>query len=81
MNSQKTVDFILAEVKRAENLHPRWPEDIIHAAAIVSEESGELIQAALNHVYFGDDREKIRKEAIQTAATCIRLLKNMDDGK
>jgi hypothetical protein len=35
------IDEILAEVKRAETLHPHWPPDPIHGAAIVSEESGE----------------------------------------
>lgn len=68
---------IIKEIERAEELHPNWPTDIIHAAAIVNEESGELIRAALNHHYFGESKEEIRKEAIQTAATCIRLLKNL----
>ena len=66
-----------AEIHRAEKNHPGWPDDIVHAAAIVNEESGELIRAALNHHYFGESKEEIRKEAIQTAATCIRLLKNL----
>lgn len=68
---------IEAEVHRAEKKHPGWPDDIVHASAIVNEESGELIRAALNHWYFKESKEEIRKEAIQTAATCIRLLKNL----
>tara|TARA_Y100000310_G_scaffold68264_1_gene63592 strand:+ start:2404 stop:2646 length:243 start_codon:yes stop_codon:yes gene_type:complete len=79
MESKKleAIRKISAEVDRAEKLHPRWPDDIIHAVGIIVEEAGETMQAALNHIYFGEDREKIRTEAIQTAATCIRLLKNM----
>jgi hypothetical protein len=71
---------ITQEVIRAESKHPIWPDDYIHQAAIVCEESGELIRAALNDYYDGptpNSREEIRKEAIQTAAMCIRLLKNL----
>jgi NTP pyrophosphatase (non-canonical NTP hydrolase) len=69
---------ILKEVFRAEAKHPHWPIDIIHACAIVNEESGELIRAALQYTYEGGDKKEIQKEAIQTAATCIRLLKNLE---
>jgi NTP pyrophosphatase (non-canonical NTP hydrolase) len=68
---------ITEEVIRAEKKHPEWPIDSIHQAAIVCEESGELIRAALQFQYEGGNKEEIRKEAIQTAATCIRLLKNL----
>ena len=71
------VSDILQEYARAKRLHPRWPTDRIHAAAIVAEESGELIRAAVRHKYEGGDLEDIRTEAIQTAATCIRLLENL----
>jgi len=80
LNRQQTTAAILNEVARAEQLHPHWPADPIHAAAIVAEESGELVRAALNHVYFGKDAGEIRTEAIQTAATCIRLLEHADTG-
>jgi len=71
---------IISEVFRAEAKHPHWPDDFIHQAAIVAEESGELVRAALNDYYENsspESLEEIRKEAIQTAATCIRLLKNL----
>lgn len=73
---QMIIDKIMAEVERAEELHPNWPDDLIHAAAIVCEESGELIRAALNHYYHGEKAEKIYIETIQVAASAIRLLKN-----
>jgi hypothetical protein len=71
----KEVD---AEIKRAIELHPNWPKDIIHQAGIVCEESGELIQAALDHVYFQDPIEAVRTEAIHTIATCVRLIAAME---
>jgi NTP pyrophosphatase (non-canonical NTP hydrolase) len=76
-NEQKIINEIVEEVKRAETKHPHWPDNPIEAAAITCEESGELIRAALQLKYEGGDKESVRKEAIQTAATCIRLLKNL----
>lgn len=72
------IDEILKEVARAEAKHPRWPKDIIHAGAIVAEESGELIRACVQLNYEGGELDEVKKEAIQTAATCIRLLKNLN---
>lgn len=71
------VNEILKEVERAETIHPYWPKDMIHSSAIVCEESGELIRAAVQFNYENGNLEEIKKEAIQTAATCIRLLKNL----
>jgi hypothetical protein len=63
-----------AELDRARQLHPEWPTDQIHAAAIVCEESGELIRAAVNNGYGNGDEAQMRREAIHTAATAIRFL-------
>lgn len=77
LTESQIIDFIMLEVNHAEIKHPHWPDNPIEAAAIVCEESGELIRAALQLKYEGGDKESVRKEAIQTAATCIRLLKNL----
>lgn len=66
---------IIDEVKRAESKFPEWPTDMIHAAAIVVEEAGELSQAALKWTYEGGDAEAAGKEATQVAVTAIRFLK------
>jgi len=65
---------IMQEYIRACEIHPRWPDDIIHAVAIVAEESGEAVQAALQYTYEGGSIDDIEIELIHTAATCIRAL-------
>lgn len=77
MTNQEAVKLVLAEVYSAETKHPHWPKDPIHASAIVCEESGELIRASIQLEYEGGVRDAVFNEAIQTAATCIRLIKNL----
>ena len=77
MDDANIVIDILCEVERAREKHPQWPDDIIHAVAIVAEESGEAVRAALNHVYHGGSIEEVRTELVQTAAMCIRMLNNL----
>ena len=77
--SDALVD-IIAELDRAVTKFPTWPSDIIHASTVVTEESGELAQAALQYVYEGGDLDKARKEAVQTAVTAIRFIISHDDG-
>ena len=76
--SQETILGIVSQVSQelsyAESKYPDWPTDQIHAAAIVAEESGELVRAVLNEVYHGAPDEASDREAIQTAAMCIRFL-------
>ena len=76
------LDAILNELERAENKFPIWPADIVHAGAIVSEESGELIRACLNREYAKGGEsdaqllDECQKEAVQTGAMAFRFLKN-----
>lgn len=74
---RQIIQSILLELERAECKFPYWPTDAIHAAAIVNEESGELIRAALQYRYESGDLANLKTEAIQTAAMCIRFLKNI----
>ena len=70
---------IFSEVERAEKLHPAWPTNPIHQAAIVTEESGELLQASLNHNEHKGSKKAMITEAIHTAARVIRFLKNINE--
>lgn len=69
---------ILAEVKRAESIHPKWPSDPVHAAAILSEEAGEVVKAVNNVATKHKGDSDYLTEAIQCAAMCVRFLKNID---
>lgn len=68
------IGHVDEELERARDLYPEWPEDIVHQAAIVAEEAGEVVRAALNHHYHGAPKVDIRDELIQTAAMCFRML-------
>jgi len=76
------IEEIQAELQRARAKHPAWPADIIHAVAIMCEESGEALRAALNAEYHGESISLVREEVIQTAAMCLRLLdETLDNGE
>lgn len=81
ITEQGIISEITNELNRAEKKFPSWPNDIIHASAIVAEESGELTRSALQFQYEGGSIEDARTEAIQTAAMAIRFLKNIDEYK
>lgn len=72
------ISEIREEMDRAEAKFPGWPVDPVHGAAIVAEEAGEALQAALDYFYGRSDERALRKELIQTAAMALRFLKNFD---
>lgn len=66
---------VRAELQRARALHPHWPQDLVHAVAVVNEEAGEMVKAA-NEMYWakGTLPREVVAETIQTLAMCVRLL-------
>ncbi len=74
------LEEIRQELIRACKKHNHWPEDLIHSVAIMQEESGEAIRAALQCVYEGGNISDVEKELVQTAAMCIRALLNIRNG-
>lgn len=69
------IDRIFAELNKAEKKFPGWPMDPVHGAAILGEEAGEALQAALDY-YYGRaiSLDKLKKEVAQTGAMAIRML-------
>lgn len=78
-------DLILAaldEVDRARQMYPEWPSDIVHATAIIVEESGEVLKEANNLRWNqGGDIAALRKELIQTVAMCMRFAEETDPSR
>jgi len=77
------VEQILEEYVRASDIH-QFPVDVVHAAAIVAEEAGELLRSANTIEWGGDspfERENLQVEAVQTGAMAIRFLENIGNLK
>ncbi len=81
MTEYAAVDAMLQELERARVKHPQWPTDIVHQVAIMVEEAGESLRAALNHAYEGGSFEEVRREVIQSGAMAIRVLINLEKGQ
>lgn len=75
------VTDILCELARAERIHPEWPEDTDEQYNIVSDQCQKARQDVIIIVY-GDgkaSKDTYKRHLIQTAAMCIRTLKNMGE--
>ncbi len=73
-HANKAIEIILSELKHAEAKHPGWPDDIVHAVAIMIEEAGEAMQAAINCHYEQGDVELLKTELAQVGAMAIRAI-------
>lgn len=79
MNADKAMQLILDEVKNATEKFPTWPNDPLHALAVLGEEFGELTKDVLQMSYepWKTSRGNIEQEAIQTAAMALRFLMSL----
>lgn len=71
-------NVIDAELNKAKQKHPDFPNDPFKQLAIMQEEAGEVTKAVLHFHYEGGKLDDIRKELIQTAAMCMRMLEKID---
>ena len=69
------IEEIQEALDAAEKKFSRFPNDPVHAAAIMAEEAGETLQAALDY-YYGRAglQDRIAKEAAQAGAMALRIL-------
>ena len=81
MTIKEAIILILDELARAEKKFPSWPDDQIRAAAILAEEAGETIKAALDFEYQRGSLEELKKEAVQTGVMALRVLIHLDEGE
>lgn len=84
LNKEQVFDLVKDGIKKAEQLHPQWPHDPLHASALISEEVGELSQACTDFCYPEDSNKRIRvterdmmEEAIHVAVTAIRFIAHL----
>jgi len=77
----RVIGDVCGEVIRAEEKFPMWPDDIVHAVAIVAEEAGEATRASLQVYYQGERTDNLRCELVQTAAVAIRAIIDIDRKK
>ena len=77
MEFNEVQRLIIMELERAEVKFPTWPSDPVHAAGILVEEAGELMQACLDYYYSDTDGKKAVDEAVQCGAMAIRFLLNV----
>ena len=68
--------LINKELERAKKLHTEFPSDIVYQSAILAEEAGECVRAALNAIFECGDIEEFYTEATHAAAVAIRILEN-----
>jgi hypothetical protein len=73
-------EMISNELKAAMDKYPSWPDDPLHALAVLSEEYGELAKGMLELTYepHKTNKDQVRSEAIQVAAMSIRLILSID---
>lgn len=71
---------IFVELEKALQKFPTWPTDPLHALSVLGEEFGELTKEVLQMTYepHKTGPEKIRTEAVQTAAMAIRFFVSLD---
>lgn len=79
MKIEKVIALVFAEIERAEKIHPAWPRDVVKACSLLAEEAGEAVRAANSFDETRTGKKDVVTEAIHTAATAIRLLKNIEE--
>lgn len=79
MNTDK-LKPIFDELEKATKKFPTWPTDPLHAVSVLGEEYGELVKEVLQMTYepHKTNLDKIREEAIQTAAMALRFYASLD---
>lgn len=75
--SKDLILEILGELDSAKTKHPGFPTDVVYQVAVMAEESGEVVRAAVQYAMEGGELSEVRSELIQTAAMCIRVINNL----
>lgn len=69
---------VMEELRKAEKKHPDWSGyDLFGQVCIMQEEAGEVTKAVLDFHNGTGTMEEFKIELMQTAAMCLRILKNL----
>ncbi len=79
--SQASLSDVLAERERQEEKWGEQNHDPFTYLAILTEEVGELSEAALHSRFGGPEADNIRAEAVQVAAVALAIVECLDRGK
>lgn len=81
MTNAELITKIFEELAKATEKFPLWPDDALHALAIVGEEFGEMTKDALQLAYepHKTTRDNLRKESYQTAAMALRFAMSLEE--
>ena len=76
-------DRIMTEYDRSCIKHPIYTSDVLRRVAIIAEEAGEAVKAALDLTRPSNPdytllRAELREEVVQTAAMCVKMLMMME---
>ena len=63
---------VLIELERAEHKHPNWPADRVRQAAVIAEEAGEALRAALSLTEYEEEGD-IRLSDIERSYKIERM--------
>jgi NTP pyrophosphatase (non-canonical NTP hydrolase) len=78
MQIKTIINYVVAELESAKKKFPKMESyDIVHQVAVMNEEAGESIKAALQLYYEKGTIEELKKELIQTGAMVFRILENL----
>jgi NTP pyrophosphatase (non-canonical NTP hydrolase) len=70
----KTFERVAAEIRRADEKHGDFPEDLLLRVCIVAEEMGEVQKAVVDYKLAGAPIEDVDTEMVQLAAMAIKFL-------
>jgi NTP pyrophosphatase (non-canonical NTP hydrolase) len=80
MKTEEIVKEILSEIDSSIEKHGDLPQDMFQQITIVNEEVGEANKAVLHFHYEGGNLRDVRKELIQSAAMCIKMISQLGEG-
>ncbi len=77
MTKEEAINILCMALNEADKKHSEWYSDIIHCAAVLNEEAGEAIKAALNYTYEDSSLDDFIYEVAQSGAMAIKILMNL----